>query len=181
MYLTLIAIILGILSFQVLPVALDFDIKRGIGRTLWFGLILLLGQLLLFVAGYYLGRRFMHQLDDFIGAVIFAGFFLVGIRFIMDAFKVRKGERTFNTESSFTVFLASMAQGINTFLAGILISSIVDKSDYLMLVIGVATILVIAFGIAMKPQKQTFVFASLLYFIGGFVLIFGSVYLGFFV
>jgi putative Mn2+ efflux pump MntP len=179
MEIIIITIILATLSIQVLPVAMGIDIKSGLGKSIWFALVLLLGQLLMFVAGYHLGERFMHLLDNYVGTVIFVGFFLVGIRFIMDAFKVRKGERTYIADNSLTVILASLAQGINTFLAGILFSSITDNSEYPILVLLAATILVITPGLFMKSQKQNLVITSLLYFAGGIVLITGSVYLGF--
>ena len=169
------------MSFQVLPIALAFDIRKDPAKTAWFVILLLLGQILLFLGGYHLGLRFMHLLDDYIGIVIFSGFFLVGIRFMMDAFRVRKGERTYNPDNSLTVILASLAQAINTFLAGVLSSSIVDNSNRPLLVLSIASTLVIALGIVLKPQKRSYTFASLLYFIGGIVLIIGSISLGFFI
>lgn len=181
MYQFLILTIIVILSFQVLPVALALDIKREPAKTVWFALLLLLGQLLLFLAGYYLGARFMHLLEDFLSTVIFIGFFLVGIRFIIDAFKVRKGERTYVPDDSMTVILASLAQAINTFLAGVLSSSLTVDVNRLLFVLFIGCTLIIALGIVMKPQQQSYTFASLLYFIGGIVLIIGSIYLDFFI
>ena len=82
-------VIIVVLSFQVLPVALGIDRKQGLSQVIWFALLLVLGQTLLFYVGYLLGHRFMHLMEDFRGTVIFVGFFLIGIRMIVESFKVR--------------------------------------------------------------------------------------------
>jgi putative Mn2+ efflux pump MntP len=175
-----VTLLVTILAFQVLPVALGIDFRKAPAKGIWFGLLLLLGQLLLFMAGYYLGLRFMHLLDNYIGTIVFAGFFIVGIRLIIEAFKVRKGERTFVVDQSSTVVLVSLAQGINTFLAGILISSISDDYQQLAGVLLLSTLIMLIFGIALKPIKTSYTVSSLLYMLGGLTTIVGAIYLGFF-
>jgi putative Mn2+ efflux pump MntP len=177
---TILYIISVIMGVQVLPIALGFDSKEDKFRVAWFSLVMLLGQLLMFIAGFLLGNRFMHLLDNYIGTVVFAGLFLVGARFIMEAFKVRKGERTYAMDSSATVVLASLAQGINTFLFGILASAIVETRNLLLTYLAVATVIALVLGIILKRRQISFTFASFLYFSGGLLLLFGAVYLGFF-
>jgi putative Mn2+ efflux pump MntP len=172
--------ITGLMGVQVLPLALGFNKKEEKIKIAWYGLVMIMVQLLMFIAGFLTGSRFMHLLNDYIGTVVFAGFFLVGVRFIMEAFKVRKGERTYTLESHATVVLASLAQGINTFLAGILASAIVESRGYLMTVLAVTTFFSVILGIILGPQKPGYSFASMLYFFGGLLLLFGAVYLGFF-
>lgn len=169
-----------ILSLQVFPVALGIDVKKRTAKGILFGLMLLLGQVMLLLAGYYLGDRFMHLLEEYTGTVVFAGFFLVGIRFIRESFTIRKGERTYLTENPETVVLASLAQAVNTFLAGILLSPVVEKPRQLALSLLLAALIVITAGLIMKPGRQGLIFISLLYMTGGILLIFASVYLGFF-
>ena len=131
MLLFTVVVILIVLSFQVIPVALGIEPKNGLNQTIWFVLILILGQFILFLTGYLLGQRFMHLMDDFRGTVLFIGFFLIGIRIMLDAFKVRKGERTYYYDETMPVILASLAQGINTFLAGILLTFVPFERHWL--------------------------------------------------
>lgn len=177
---TVIAIIV-VLSFQVIPAALGFDPKKGLNQTIWFALILILGQFILFLIGFILGQRFMHLMDDFKGTVLFIGFFLIGIRMIMEAFKVRKGERTFTFESTKSVILASLALGINTFLAGLLFTNLPFERQTLTMILTSATMVFVGIGTVMKPGKTGFTMSSLLFLAGGLWMIFSSLYLGFFI
>ncbi len=114
-------IILFILSFQVIPVALGIDTKKEPFFQAFSGVLFLVsGQLLLFLLGIWLGNRFMHLLEGIKNYVLFIGFFLIAVRFSMEAFKVRKGERTYVMTKGSTYILPAIAQGINTFLAGVL-------------------------------------------------------------
>jgi hypothetical protein len=177
---TILYIISGIMGIQVLPIALGLDTHGDKFKIVWFSLVILLGQLVLFIAGFLLGNRFMHLLDDYLGTVIFAGLFLVGVRFILEAFKVRKGERTYTIDSTATVLLASLAQGINTFLVGILASAIVETRNIMLTYLAIAAVTSIVLGIALPQQQSSYSFASFLYFFSGLLLLVGSVYLGFF-
>ncbi len=114
-------IILFILSFQVMPVAVGMDIRKTPAFHLISGIFLLIsGQLLLFLIGIWLGDRFMHLLSGMKTYVLFIGFVLIAVRFNMEAFKVRKGERTYIVGKSTTYIIPAIAQAVNTFLAGVL-------------------------------------------------------------
>jgi len=114
-------IILFLLSFQVMPVALGMEMQKESFFKLFNGILyLVLGQLALFLLGIWLGNSFMHLLSNIRTYVLFFGFFLIGVRFSMEAFKVRKGERTYVVGKSTTYILPAVAQAVNTFLAGIL-------------------------------------------------------------
>lgn len=175
-----VSVIIITLSFQVMPVAIGIDHNKGLNQTIWFALVLLLGQSLLFLIGYLLGERFMHLMENFKGTVIFIGFFLIGIRMIFDGFKVRKGERTYVLDSTMPVILASLAQGINTFLAGLLLTYLPFERQWMTIILTISTLLMVGIGAIMKPGKTSFSFASFLFLVGGFVMIFSSIYLGFF-
>ena len=176
----IVSVIILVLSFQVLPVALGIDQNKGLNQTIFYALVLVLGQSLLFLLGYLLGERFMHLMESFRGTVIFIGFFLIGIRMIMDAFKVRKGERTYTFDSTMPVVLASLAQGINTFLAGILLTNLPFERQWLTIILTIATLILAGIGTMMKPGKTSFSLASFLFLSGGLWMIFSSIYLGFF-
>lgn len=168
------------LSIQVLPVALGIDNRIRISRIVLFGLILVVIQVLFFWLGYVLGERFMHLLENYRSTVIFAGFFLIGIRMVMDAFKVRSGERTFIIDKPETLALSASAQGINTLLAGLLFTFLVTDSSRLLVVLFVASVLVSIIGIALKPAKTSLALASFLYFAGGVWMIVAATILAFF-
>lgn len=179
MFNSFVILILFVLSSQVFPVALGIDSGKNIGKAIWFGLILVIGQFLFLMFGLFLGDRFMHLVEEFKGTVVFIGFFLIGVRLLMDTFKVRKGERTFSIESSLQVALASSAQGINTFLAGLLFTSLALDGQWLLLVLLVLTIVVTGVGLLLKPSKQSLALSSLFFVIGGLVMIASSIYFGF--
>ena len=152
-----------------------------LNQTIWFVLILILGQFILFLTGYLLGQRFMHLMDDFRGTVLFIGFFLIGVRMIVEAFRVRKGERTFALESTKHVLLASLAQGINTFLAGLLFTYLPFERQWLTVILICATLVSSGIGTVIPPGKTGFSMSSFLFMIGGLWMIFSSLYLGFFI
>lgn len=172
-------LILFVLSSQVFPVTLGIEPKKNTTSAIGYGLILVFGQVLFLLFGLFLGDRFMYLVDGFKGIVVFIGFFLIGIRLLMDTFKVRKGERTYTIDSTLPVILASAAQGINTFLAGLLFSSLALDFQWLSIVLFILTAVVTAIGMFLKPTKQSLALSSLLFASGGLVLIVSSIYFGF--
>jgi putative Mn2+ efflux pump MntP len=171
-------IVLG-LANQALPVALGINTKRGI-ISYWHAFLLIMSQLLFLYAGLLLGNRFMYLLDNYQGVVIFVGFFMIGMRMLIDVFKVRKGERTYYLDSTATLILASVAQGINTLLAGLILTFLTSNINQLLVVLLIATIIFTATGILLKPEKQSFAISALLSFLSASFMLFSAVYLGFF-
>lgn len=172
-------LILFVLSSQVFPVALGINPRMNTGKAIWYGLILVLGQFLFLLFGLFLGDRFMHLVEEFKGIVFFIGFFLIGIRMMMDTFPVRKGERTYTIESTLQVALASSAQGTNTFLAGLLFASLALDGQWLSLVLLILTFAVTVIGLFLKPGKQSLALSSLFFVFGGLIMIISSIYFGF--
>jgi putative Mn2+ efflux pump MntP len=179
MFNSFVILILFVLSSQVFPVALGIETSKNTGKAIWFGLLLVLGQFLFLLFGLFLGDRFIHLVEEFKGTVVFVGFFLIGLRMLMDTFKVRKGERTFSVESSLQVVLASSAQGINTFLAGLIFAAFAPDVQWLSLVLLVLTVIFTGIGLLLKPTKQSFVLSSLFFALGGLIMIVSSIYFGF--
>ncbi len=173
-------IILFVLSFQVMPVAVGMDSKNMPAFQLISGILfLVLGQMLLFVLGLWLGSHFMYLLARMKTYVLFIGFFLIAVRFNMEAFKVRKGERTYavGKKASFYI-MPAIAQAMNTFLAGILfyypdLSANPDKNLIYLAVFSLSLTLLFVF---IKNQKQALSVISLLYMIGGGLLMVVSFY-----
>ncbi len=173
-------VILGFLSVQVFPVALGIDTKKSGFKAFFFALILATGQAILFWLGYVLGSRFMHLMADFKNIILLIVFFLVGVRLLMETFQVRKGNRTYILDSFRVTQFAGLAQGINTFLLGLVFVFLPFERDTLTLVL-FAFALVFSFaGTFTKAGKNSLSFSSLLFALGGVFLIFSSFYIGFF-
>jgi len=164
------------LSLQVFPVALGFSEKGALKNIIIPVLILSLTQTVFFLLGHYAGEQFMHLLDDFKSTILFAGFFLIGIRMIMEILRIRKGERTFLLTDNNSLIFASMAQSMNTFLAALLLYFIPVDKLWLALALLVASVIFSIVGIMAKPERPSFLFASLLYLIGGMLIIVSSLY-----
>lgn len=176
---TITILILIALSSQVLPVAVGINTKKGF-ISIWHGFILILSQLIFLYAGYILGSRFLYLLEGYKGIVLFVGFFLIGIRMMMDVFKIRKGDRTYYLDNTATLILASVAQGINTLLAGMLLTYLTFNIGKMITFLFIAVVIMTILGMILKAEKQSFAISGLLFFISGFIMIFSSLYLGFF-
>jgi len=170
-------IILFVLSFQVMPVAVGMDVKK----TPFFQLIsslvfLVLGQMLLFLLGVWLGNSFMHLLSGMKTYILFVGFFLIAVRFNMEAFKVRKGERTYVAGKSVSYVLSAVAQAVNTFLAGILFYYLPGDLTRDLIYLAVFSLSFAILFILIKNKKMALPAISLLYMTGGGVLMALSFY-----
>ncbi len=177
----LVILIIVFLSIQVFPVAVGINVEGKAGKAIILILVLSFVQVLTYWLGLLLGESFMYLMDNFRGAVFFIGFLLVGIRMLMETFNIRKGERTYSIESIGHVTLASLAQGINTFLVGLLFYYVSFDEKFSLLLLLTLTVIVSIVGILMKPGKLTLAFASLLYAIGGLIMLISAVYISFFI
>lgn len=175
----IITVILLGLSSQALPVALGIHTKNGL-ISLWHAFILIVSQLLFLYVGYLLGNRFLHLVSQYKNIIIFIGFFLIGMRMIFDVFRIRKGERTYFLDHTATLILASVAQGINTLLAGLILTYLTANLMQLVIVLFIATLIFTVIGIILKAEKQSFAISALISFVFATFLLFSAVYLGFF-
>lgn len=175
----IISLVLFALAIQIFPIAIGIDQTKDLSKGLWFGVVLVSVQIIFFLVGHLLGEQFMHLLKDFKGVVFFAGLFLIGVRVIMEAFKVRKGERTYLIDNTQTALLASVAQGINAFLGGILFTLLAFDRQWLTMTFLIFTAIVVIAGFVLKPTRQSYLISSILFFMSGLVMIVASVYLGF--
>jgi len=176
MLLSLSTLIVIILSFQVFPIALGVSAKDNLKTAILMVVILSISQPVFFFIGYYVGEQFMHLLANFKSIVLFAGFFIIGIRMIMEVLKIRKGERTYYLNNGKGMLLVAVAHSINTFLAGLLLFFVPTDIFLLTLILFGTTIIMSISGVMAKPGKLSFSFASFLYLIGGVFIIFLSVY-----
>ncbi len=172
-------ILLVAFSFQVFPVALGLRAGEPALSTALGAFVLIAIQVLLLWLGYLAGNAFTYLVAGFDKAILFMGFLLIGVRFIMEVFKIRRGERTYQIDNISSAGLAALGQGINTFLLGILCSLI--ETDILanLIILGIsASVLTIA-GILSSPHKLTLTFASFLYLTGGIVILFAGAFFTF--
>ncbi len=170
-------LILFILSFQVMPVALGVDARKTSPfHLITIVLFLVAGQVLLFLLGVWLGNRFMHLISGIQRGILFVGFFLIAVRFSMEAFKIRKGERTYSIEKPALFILPAIAQAVNTFLAGILFYFIpVDLLPDLIYLSVFSLVFTLLF-VFIKNNRLATAAVSLLYMIGGGILTIISFY-----
>ena len=173
-------LILISLSIQVLPVAIGIRVNVKPVKAVLLIIVLSTVQLLTYWLGLKLGSTFMYLMEGFKGIVVFIGFVLIGIRMLMEVFNIRKGERTYSIDSAGHVALASVAQGINSFLVGLMYNFILIVERDTLITLFAASIVISAIGIIMKPDKLTLAFASLLYTIGGLIMLLAAVYFSFF-
>lgn len=176
----IILLVLFSLTLQLFPVALGINYRELKSRAVAYAFILILGQVVLFLLGYMLGERFLYLVEGFKGTVIFIGFSLIGIRMVMEAFQVRKGVRTFVMDNVSTVTLASVAQAVNTFLAGMLLTYLPVERNSLSLALFLFALIVSFTGVVMKPNKEARLLSSLFFMLSGVVILFSGLYLGFF-
>lgn len=174
-----IIILLVAISAQVFPVALGFNIRGKVVVTATGSLILILSQVLLFWIGLSTGSSFMYLLSGFDKAVLFIGFLLLAVRFLMEVFKIRKGDRTYQLDSIMPVLLASLAQGINTFLLGIILSLITIDVNGAILVLAISSTIFSLLGVIMKAERLGLSLASLFYLLSGLVILFSGAYFTF--
>ncbi len=176
-----IVIIIFFLSVQVFPVAIGINVTGKPGKAVILIVVLSLVQVVTYWLGLKLGSTFMHLMDGFKGAVFFIGFLLIGIRMLMETINIHKGERTYSVNSVGHVILVSIAQSINAFLTGLLFNYLtIDKGFTLILLTIITTVIAIT-GIIMKPGKFALSLASLIYALGGLVMIVFAIYISFFI
>jgi putative Mn2+ efflux pump MntP len=175
--LLLISILIVItLSFQVFPIALGVSAKDNLKNAVLMMIILSVSQTVFFVSGYYIGEQFMHLMDNFKSMILLMSFFLIGIRMMMEVLKIRKGERTYETDNVKGMLLLAIAHSVNTFLVGLLFSLVPVNLDLMTALLFSMALIMSIGGITTKPGKLSFSFASLLYLTGGMVMIVSSVY-----
>lgn len=169
------------LAVQVLPAAIGLNLRKGPATALLFVLITTIVQTLVFLGGYKLGSAILHLTAGFKEFVFFIGFFLIGIRMFMEILNVRKGLRTFEVDAVGTIVFISLAQAINTLLAGLLLFYVPGQSVItLSLILGGSVLIMTTAGLWINPGKMALSGVSLLYFVGGLIMIVSSIYIGFF-
>lgn len=168
------------LASQTYPSFLGANKSSKFSNSFLFVLIPVATQLTFFWLGYLFGNKFIYLMQDFKTIVVFIGFFIIGIRFIVEAFTVRKGKRTFNTENIVQLILASIAQSTNTFLLGLLFCFFNINLLQTLSFLGLASLIFSLSGILSKTSKKSLAFASLLFLSGGILMIATSFYLAFF-
>jgi len=176
---TVITILLIAISIQVFPIALGFNFRDKPAITALGTIILVLSQVFLLWVGFSMGKSFMYLVSGFDKAVIFTGFLLIGVRFLMEVFKIRRGDRIYQMDSVMPILLSSVAQGINTFLLGILLSLIDIDLYFAITTLTISAAILSIIGVAMKAERLALSLASLFYLLSGLVILFTGAYFTF--
>ena len=180
MPIVLILLFMFFLACQALPLALGVNKANNTAKSFFFVLIPVATQILFFWLGYLLGDRFIYLMKDIKTIVVLAGFFIIGTRFIVEAFAIRNGKRTFQTDNSLQFILASVAQSINTFLVGLLFCFFTIHLINTLAFLGLWALIVSLSGMLSNVSKKSLALASLLILLGGLFMIGSSFYLAFF-
>lgn len=147
--------------------------------TLYMVLLPVFAQALFFLFGFLLGNRFIYLLNEFKTYVILGGFIIIGIRFLVDAFAVRKGKKTFKAVHILEISLASIAQATNTFLMGLLFSIFEINLIPSLSILALFTLFFSFAGSASLASKRNLALSSLLILLGGLFMVGASFYLAF--
>jgi hypothetical protein len=168
-------------AVQAAPVSLGLNSSRpGIAHLAIRISIIVLMQLAMLFLGILLGNRFMFMLESDKRMVLFAGFFLLAIRYFLEVFKIRKGERTYPVNNDLDILVPSVAVSINTFLGGILLYYVNVTRQSALLYLFVFSLLTSLFYAFQPFKKQSFASVSLIYFVSGIIFIVISFYFAFF-
>ncbi|HEY9114399.1 MAG TPA: manganese efflux pump [Bacteroidales bacterium] len=167
------------LALQTFPTFLGIKRNSNSFESILFVLIPVVAQILFFWIGHLLGNNFFYLMQDFKTIVVFIGFFIIGIRFVVDAFAVRKGKRTFKAENILQITLVSIAQSTNTFLLGLLFCFFNINLLQTLSFLGLATLIFSLSGILSNASKRNLALSSLLILSGGIFMILSSFYLAF--
>lgn len=168
------------LSIQVFPISLGISKHRNVFSSAFAVFIISGIQILMYWIGLKVGDTIMYLVAGFSGVVVFIGFLLTGIRMLMEVFTIRRGERSFLISDFTHISLASVAQGINSFLVGLMFYFVEFDFYFTISLLGISSLIFSVIGLAFKPNKTTLALASLLYTIGGLVMLFSAVYFSFF-
>ena len=174
------ALIIFALAVQVVPAGLSLNVGSDRLKALMATAIMVVVQTLMLGFGRLLSGSFMHLIAGWANGIVFAVFFMIGIRMIMDAFKIRKGKVAYRLEEPKFMLLTSIAQSINSFLAGMMFYFFGNINFQTSLIaIFLLTTFMILPAIYTVQDRTSRSFASLLYMIGGLIFVFSSFYLGF--
>lgn len=172
--------ILFFLAFQVMIITMGLNRNPISTRLIVFLFVPVLMQSIAFWLGWKLGASFLYTLIDFKNIVIFIGFFLIGLRFVTDAFIIRKGKKSIQTTQFIQVALLSIAQSVNTFLAGLLFYFFTIKSGEIMVMLALLSLVFSFSGWLFQSNKKSLSFISMMMVAGGLFLICASVYFVFY-
>ncbi len=169
-----------VLATQTGTIALGLATSHKIMR--WtIDIVIIAGiQVLSLFLGMWLGNYFMYLLNGIHKTILFAGFFLIAIRFILNTFKIKNGERTWQLISISDLIAPSVAQAINTFLAGILLYFVNFDLNNALIEIFLFALFFCSIFVFLPVKKRAFTLLTLINLLSGFVLILISFYFVFF-
>ncbi len=174
------ALIIFSLATQVVPAGLSLNTRGDRLKAIMATAMMVAVQTAMFGFGKLLGSSFLHLVSDWANGIVFAVFFMTGIRMIMDAFKIRKGKIAYRLEEPKFMLLTSIAQSINTFIIGMMFyffPQINFETSLIALFLLTAFMMMPAIYTTQDQTARSF--ASLLYILSGTVFTVLAFYLGF--
>ena len=167
------------LASQTFPTFLKLKKTDKPAKSFVLVLMPVISQVLFFWFGFILGSRFVYLMKEFQTYVILAGFIIIGMRYLVDAFAIRKGKKTFKAEHILEVTLASVAHSTNTFLLGLLFCFFEINLIQTLSFLALFTLFFSFAGSTSLASKRNLALSSLLILSGGLFMIGASFYLAF--
>ncbi len=165
-------LIIFALSVHVLPSGINLNVGMDRLKAFVATVIVALLQVLMFGVGKLLGSSFLHLIGGWGKGVVFVVFFLISVRMVMEAFKIRKGEIHQSLDNPKLMALTGLAQGIDAFLVGMMFYYFPEvKFQAGMIGLFLLSTFMILPAIFTVKTKTSLSFVSLMYIIGS--LIFG--------
>jgi len=174
------ALIIFSLSVQVVPAGLSYKAEKNKIKGALVAVVMVFVEVMMFGLGKLLGSSFLHLLANWKNGIVFAVFFITGVRMIMDAFKIRKGKVAYRLVEPKFVFLTAVAQSINTFIIGLMFYFFphIDFKTSL-IALSLLSFFMILPSIFTPQNRISLSFAAVLYVLGGGFFVLTAFYLGF--
>jgi len=140
--------------------------KKGLKIALVFALF----QGVMPVLGWLLGITFRDMMEQIDHWVAFSLLFIIGLKMIVEAIKVKPEERQFNINKNYVLFMLAIATTIDAFVVGISFGFLEVSILKAAIIIGIVTFIISYGGICLGKLNR-FIKPRTAELVGGFVLI----------
>lgn len=168
------------LAYNTFPLALGLNRDKrnshflNVLLAVVFGLI----QAAMYRAGALLGDTFMHLFEEQDQFAVFAILLAVSVRMMIEAFKIRRGERVFSFDNYVKFVMMAVAAGINTLIVGMTYSYLDLFGHFTPAALLAAGFAWSIAGISMNLSRVNILLSSLIQLISAVIILFiGIAYL----
>jgi len=173
----ILALIIFALATHVIPSGITLNVGVDRLKAIIATAIVAILQVLMFGLGKLLGELFLDLIGNWGKGVVFVIFFLISVRMVMEAFKIRKGEINQSLDNPKLMALTGLAQGIDAFLVGMMFYYF-PEVKFQTSMIGLFFLSTFMFlpAIYTDRTKTSLALVSLLYMVGSLIFGFSAIY-----